>query len=32
MAILGTIISYDGINIGVHFDIANVYLEKKWYV
>ena len=26
---IGTIISYDGINIGVHFDIANVYLEKN---
>lgn len=26
---IGTIISYDGNNIGVHFDIANVYLEKN---
>ena len=27
---IGTIISYDGNNIGVHFDIANVYLEKNY--
>ena len=26
---IGTITSYDGINIGVHFDVANVYLEKN---
>ena len=26
---IGTIISYDGNNIGVHFDISNVYLEKN---